>query len=70
MTNLIKKYGIEVGQIYFRADGANAGCVVVDTTTYEDCDDVVVQYFSNNGFSHTGRIDAFKLAMVRYYCVS
>jgi hypothetical protein len=64
------KYGIQVGQIYVAADGSKCGHVVTDTTTFADCDDVVTTPFTASGFKNDGnRIDAFKLAMVRYYVV-
>jgi len=58
-----ERYGIQVGQVYVPADGSQNQLTVRDVQTYADCDDVVV--FN----AHTGveqRIDAFKLAMVRY----
>ena len=61
------KYNIEVGQIYTAADGSKCGHLVTDVTTFTDCDDVVTNPFTKNGFKGDGnRIDAFKLAMVRY----
>lgn len=61
------KYGIEVGQIYLAADGSKAGHIVTDVTTFADCDDVVTTPFSASAMGKPGnRIDAFKLAMVRY----
>lgn len=64
------KYGIEVGQIYIAADGSKCGHIVTDITTYADCNDVVTTPFDVNGFgSPYCRIDAFKLAIVRYYLV-
>lgn len=66
--NQIEKYDIQVGQIYRPNDGGLYGHVVVDTTTYAFCDDVVVQAFTNAGvFGEPTRIDAWKLAQVRYY---
>jgi hypothetical protein len=59
-------YGITNGQIYLAADGSKAGHVVVDATTFADVNDVVVRPFDPNGFYKERRIDAFKLAMVRY----
>jgi len=65
------KYGIEVGQIYIAADGSKCGHIVTDVTTYESCDDVVTVPFTSTGISKDGnRIDAFKLAKVRYYSVN
>lgn len=64
------KYGIEVGQIYIAADGSKCGHLVTDTTTFTSCDDVVTNPFTPDGFKGDGnRIDAFKLAMVRYSLV-
>lgn len=57
------RYGIREGQTYTAADGSNSKLTVVDVTTYADCDDVVV-YDSIKKAER--RIDAFKLAMVRY----
>lgn len=61
-----EKYGIEVGQNYEPADGSTNLLTVIDVETYADCGDVVV-------FDHASdqerRIDAFKLAMVRYSLV-
>ena len=56
------KYGIEEGQRYIRADGARGVLTVIDTKTFAHCDDVVVTDESGD----ERRIDAFKLAMVRY----
>jgi hypothetical protein len=61
------RYGIEVGQIYTAADGSKCGHLVTDVTTFAHCDDVVTTPFTPDGFKGNGnRIDAFKLAMVRY----
>ncbi len=57
-----EKYKIKEGQVWLAADGSNHSVTVVDTDTYKNCGDVVVQ---DN--SKTYRIDCFKLAMVRYY---
>ena len=59
-------YGVKVGQLYKAADGVSGTYLVVDTDTYADVDDVVV--FSVERETHR-RIDAFKLARVRYYLV-
>lgn len=61
----IERYGIKVGQVYDRADGADAPVVVTDTTSHADVDDVVIEYV--NGTPNPHRIDAFKLARVRYF---
>lgn len=62
------KYGIEVGQIYIAADGSKYGHLVTDVTTYDYCDDIVTTPFISTGFENPGnRIDAYKLAQVRYY---
>ena len=65
------KYGIEVGQIYIAADGSKHGHLVTDTTTFAFCDDVVTKPFDKDGFTtgDNNRIDAFKLAKVRYALV-
>ena len=64
------KYNIEVGQIYTAADGSKCGHLVTDITTFADCDDVVTNPFTPDGFKWEGnRIDAFKLAMMRYVLV-
>ena len=61
-----EKYGIEVGQLYESADGTKNLVRVTDVTTFEDCDDIVVLPLSGGD---AYRIDAFKLAMVRYNLV-
>jgi hypothetical protein len=61
--NAYKRYGIEVGQVYVPADGSNNRLTVRDIETYADCDDVVV-FDEAQGIER--RIDAFKLARVRY----
>lgn len=67
MTNLVQKFNIANGQVYIAADGSLSGHLVVDASTYQDVDDVVVRPFTNLGvINETRRIDAFKLAMVRY----
>ena len=63
--NDYQKYGIEVDQYYSAADGSKGLLRVLDVETYADCGDVVVE--DRGGFSY--RIDAFKLAMVRYNLV-
>jgi len=60
---LIEKYGIKNGQTYMAADGTNHGYKVIDSATYADVDDVVVADLKTGA---QRRIDAFKLAMVRY----
>ena len=61
------KYGIEVGQIYIAASRNKCGHLVTDVSTFAHCDDVITNPFTPNGFGGNGyRIDAFKLAMVRY----
>lgn len=59
-----KKYGIKVGSVYAAADGSPRRVVVKDVETYAAADDVVV-YDELDKVER--RIDAFKLAMVRYY---
>lgn len=58
-----QRYGIAVGQIYVPADGSQSQLIVRDVETYADCDDVVV-FDERQGIEL--RIDAFKLAKVRY----
>jgi hypothetical protein len=63
-------YGVETGQIYVAADGSKGGYVVTDAVTFADCDDVLVQGFTASGvYGDARRIDAFKLARVRYALV-
>lgn len=57
------RYGIREGQVYIPADGSKNRLVVRDVTTYAAVDDVVV-FDEAQGAER--RIDAFKLAMVRY----
>ncbi len=64
--NGYKRYGIEPGQVYARADGAPGHLLVRDVTSYADVDDVVVY---DEFQQEERRIDAFKLAKVRYYLV-
>jgi hypothetical protein len=59
-------YGIADGQIYLAADGSKAGHVVVDAIGFAHVNDVIVRPFDANGFYAERRIDAFKLARVRY----
>lgn len=64
------KYGIRAGDIFVAADKGKYGHVVTDADTYAACGDVVTVPFTENGLllSEEGnRIDAFKLACVRYY---
>lgn len=63
MIDLIEKHGIEVHQLYQRADGTDEVLEVVDTTTYRHCSDVVVRDIQKD---YRFRIDAFKLAVTRY----
>lgn len=65
----IERYGIKVGQIYHRADGTHEHTLeVVDITTHADCDDVLVkETIGGLTLAAPRRIDAFKLARVRYY---
>jgi hypothetical protein len=60
----IQRYNIQVGQIYDRADGTKAPVKVIDTTSFADVDDVVIADLDGQ---FQRRIDAFKLAVVRYY---
>lgn len=64
--NAYERYGIEPGQVYARADGAPGRVIVRDVSTFAEVDDVVV-YDEDQGEER--RIDAFKLAKVRYYLV-
>lgn len=57
------RYNIEIGQRYVPADGSGGSLVVTDVTKYADCDDIVVYDTIKKS---ERRIDAFKLAMVRY----
>jgi len=59
-----EKYGIEVGQVYARADGSNGTLTVLDVVDFKECGDVVVLCSIRET---TSRIDCFKLAKVRYY---
>jgi ribosomal protein S28E/S33 len=61
-----KHYGIEVGQVYARADGTPGRLTVRDVLTFAEVDDVVV-FDETQGEER--RIDAFKLAKVQYYLV-
>lgn len=64
------KYNIKPGQIYIAADGMRCGHYVTDVETYSSCDDVVTTPFNEYGWGiPNNRIDAFKLAMVRYCLV-
>lgn len=68
MLHAYERYGIRVGQVYRAADGISLSrLTVVDVDTYRGCDDVVV-LDELSGVER--RIDAFKLAMVRYQLVS
>lgn len=63
-------YGVKEGQIYAAANGSNHTLLVIDASTYIECDDVVVQPFYKDGRQEEPRrIDTFKLAMVRYNLV-
>lgn len=67
----IEKYGIAVGQVYVAADGSQCGHIVTDTTTFAYCDDIITTPFTASGMGADGnRIDAFKLARVRYCLVA
>ena len=59
-------YGVRNGQVYFPADGTDRRLLVLDCDTYAACGDVVVRDMATNA---EFRIDAFKLAMVRYTLV-
>lgn len=64
--NAYKQLGIEPGQVYARADGAPGRVIVRDVTTCAEVDDVIVY---DEVLQEERRIDAFKLAKVRYYLV-
>jgi hypothetical protein len=64
--NAYRHYGIEPGQVYARADGAPGRLIVRDVATCAEVDDVVVY---DEAQDKEYRIDAFKLARVRYYLV-
>ena len=70
MTGAAKRYGIEKGQVYLACDGSKAGHWVLDVERFEACDDVLTWPFNASGFKSLAeggnRIDAFKLACVRY----
>lgn len=67
MTSMIKQCGIEVGQIWTAADGSGHRVKVVDIETYARVDDVViVDLFKDGLIGEPRRIDAYKLACVRY----
>lgn len=59
-------YGIEPGQVYVPADGSIHYLTVHDVESYADCADVVVL---DRCAGAGRRIDAFKLARVRYVLV-
>jgi len=70
MSRDFEKLGIKVNQIYIAADGSFVGHLVTDVETFAECDDVVTTPFSRSGWKNPGnRIDAFKLARVRYELV-
>lgn len=63
-----ERYGIRVGQVYSAADGISLSrLTVVDVDTHRVCADVVVR---DELSGVECRIDAFKLAMVRYKLVN
>ena len=64
------KYGIQKGDVFIAADGSKYGHLVTDIKTFADVGDVVTTPFTETGMDKSkagNRIDAFKLAMVRYY---
>lgn len=61
-----QRYGIAIAQVYKPADGSENQLVVLDVDTYASVGDVVV-FDVRQGESR--RIDAFKLAKVRYSLV-
>lgn len=57
-------YGeINVGDILLRTDGSGESVEVIDVDIYAEQEDAIVHY--DNGWF--GRMDWFKLMMVRYY---
>ena len=60
-------YGVRNGQVYIPADGSVRRLLVLDCDTYASCGDVVVRDMATNAEL---RMDAFKLAMVRYTLAS
>lgn len=58
------KYGIKNGQIYQSSSGGHVQ--VIDCETFASCDDAVIR----DEAGEERRIDAFKLAMVRYSLVA
>lgn len=61
-----QRYGIAIAQVYVPADGSQNQLVVLDVDTYARVGDVVV-FDVRQG--EPRRIDAFKLAKVRYSLV-
>lgn len=61
--NEIERYGISAGQVYVPADGSKGCLIVRNVHLYADVGDVVV--YDELQDKHY-RIDAFKLAKVRY----
>lgn len=61
--NAYKRYNIEPGQVYARADGSSGRVIVRDVTSLAEVDDVIVY---DELLNEEHRIDAFKLAKVRY----
>lgn len=61
-----RRYGIGVGQVYLSADGSKNRLTVRDVDTFAACGDVVV---FDEMLKTERRIDAFKLARVRYALV-
>ena len=64
------KYGIQNGDIFIAADGGKYGHLVTDVDSFADVGDVITTPFTATGLTtekEGNRIDAFKLAMVRYY---
>lgn len=63
-----EKYGIESGQYWLAADGSKTAKWVIDTKMYADCGDILVMTLLPDVWpTQPDRIDAFKLAKVRYY---
>jgi hypothetical protein len=67
-VNQIKKLGVQVGQVYLSADGANHGVVVVGLI--EQFNNVVVTPIAPQGVSGPDQImSVVRMAMIDYYLV-
>lgn len=61
--NDYERYGVAVDQAYVPADGSKNRLTVIDVLTHAKCGDVIV---FDELSKKERRIDAFKLARVRY----